>query len=64
MSYLPFKRLAPGALVAVVAPAGPADARRVADVPALIEAQGWRARTSATISSAVSGVFRHSACMI
>ena len=44
MSYLPFKRLAPGALVAVVAPAGPADARRVADVPALIEAQGWRAR--------------------
>jgi len=44
MPYRPFNRLPPGALVAVVAPAGPADAQRVAAVPALIESQGWRAR--------------------
>ena len=44
MSFAPWQRLPPGALIAVVAPAGPAAARRVARVPALIEAQGWRAR--------------------
>jgi muramoyltetrapeptide carboxypeptidase len=44
MPYRPLNRLPPGALVAVVAPAGPADAQRVAAVPALIDAQGWRAR--------------------
>lgn len=36
--------LAPGATVAVVAPAGPAAPERVAAVPALLAAQGWRAR--------------------
>lgn len=44
MTFAPWQRLPPGALIAVVAPAGPADADRVAQVPALIEAQGWRAR--------------------
>lgn len=44
MPYAPLHRLPAGALIAVVAPAGPADAARVGQVPALVEAQGWRAR--------------------
>jgi muramoyltetrapeptide carboxypeptidase len=44
MSHAPFHSLPTGALIAVVAPAGPASAERVQQVPALIEAQGWRAR--------------------
>lgn len=36
--------LEPGATVAVVAPAGPAAPGRLAAVPALLAAQGWRAR--------------------
>lgn len=41
---VPLARLQPGSLIAVVAPAGPADPALVQQVPALIEAQGWRAR--------------------
>ena len=37
----PFKALAPGAVVAIVAPAGPAPADAVARVPALIASMGW-----------------------
>lgn len=40
----PFACLAPGATLAIVAPAGPAAAERVAEVPALLAAQGWRSR--------------------
>jgi len=36
--------LPPGSLIAVVAPAGPVDAERVARVPAVYEAQGYRCR--------------------
>ncbi|MDT7836812.1 S66 peptidase family protein [Aquabacterium sp. OR-4] len=36
--------LAPGATLAIIAPAGPAAAERVAAVPALLQAQGWQAR--------------------
>lgn len=40
----PWRCLAAGATVAVVAPAGPADAELVTRIPALIAAQGWQAR--------------------
>ncbi|MBP6899143.1 MAG: LD-carboxypeptidase [Burkholderiaceae bacterium] len=39
-----FAALPPGATVAIVAPAGPAPAERLAAVPALLTAQGWQAR--------------------
>ena len=38
--------LPPGATVAVVAPAGPVAAERLAQVPALLQAQGWVARVA------------------
>ncbi|MEK8049138.1 LD-carboxypeptidase [Ideonella sp. DXS22W] len=44
MSAPVWRTLAPGATVAVVAPAGPALPERVAAVPALLQAQGWQAR--------------------
>ncbi|WP_234413627.1 LD-carboxypeptidase [Ideonella sp. A 288] len=44
MDYAPFRCLAPGATVAIVAPAGPADEAAVQAVPELVAAQGWRAR--------------------
>lgn len=39
-----FPALPPGSLIAAVAPAGPVDAERVARVPAVYEAQGYRCR--------------------
>lgn len=43
-NVLPLPTLRPGALIAVVAPAGPAPAEAVARVPAVIESMGYRAR--------------------
>jgi len=44
MSFSPFTLLRPGATLGVIAPAGPADPERVAQVPALLQRHGFRAK--------------------